>query len=72
GAPPLTGFRLLVIVSVAGFGILKASLSYSGVKTAPTLVEWFYGVCVAVCLFILGLYEADPTNFLPWLFRKDY
>jgi len=39
-----TTYRLLVVMLTAGFGLPKAWLSYHGYSTAPTTMEWLYGV----------------------------
>ena len=46
--PKLTLFRLLVILLTSSFGITKAWLSYHGFSTAPTTLEWLYGVLVFI------------------------
>lgn len=46
--PHLTGYRILVGASATAFGLAKALLSYRGVNTAPTAVEWIYGVVITV------------------------
>ena len=45
---PITGYRILVSVSAASFGLVKATLSYRGFATAPHVVDWVYGVIVTV------------------------
>lgn len=42
--PKITGYRLLVIFLTAGFGLSKAKLSYNGLSTAPTTLDWMNGV----------------------------
>ena len=44
--PRLTSYRVLVIFLTAIFGLSKAYLSYRGYSTAPTTVDWLYGVLV--------------------------
>lgn len=44
--PELTGYRILTVLLTAGFGLSKAILSYRGLSTAPTTVDWLYGVVV--------------------------
>ena len=46
--PGLTGYRLLVILLTAIFGLSKAGLSYNGQSTAPTTLDWMYGVVVFI------------------------
>ena len=46
--PSITGYRILVSASAVSFGITKAFLSYQGLDTAPTTVEWVYGVLITV------------------------
>ncbi|TEB33259.1 hypothetical protein FA13DRAFT_196916 [Coprinellus micaceus] len=69
--PLVTGYRLLVSMSALVFGVVKATLSYLGYKTAPTVVEWVFGVVMTVSLYWLGMYENSPTADLPWLFVRD-
>jgi hypothetical protein len=45
---PITGYRILVSVSTASFGLAKATLSYKGFAMAPHVVDWVYGVIVTV------------------------
>lgn len=44
----LTGYRLLNIVTIAGFGITKAVLSYRGYSIVPTTLDWLSGVFFAI------------------------
>ncbi|KIJ32617.1 hypothetical protein M422DRAFT_52771 [Sphaerobolus stellatus SS14] len=44
----LTGFRLLTLLSTSGFGVVKAILSYLGHSTAPTTLDWAFGVVITV------------------------
>jgi hypothetical protein len=46
--PPVTGYRIIVTVAAILFGMTKATLSYGGQQTAPTTIEWAYGVVVTV------------------------
>ena len=46
--PPLTGYHLLVNVSVAGFGITKAVLTYCGFTTTPNVLDWVSVVIIGV------------------------
>ncbi|TDL24732.1 hypothetical protein BD410DRAFT_718406 [Rickenella mellea] len=68
----LTGYRLIVILTTAGFGLSKAALSYHGKSTAPTTLEWLYGIVITVGLYWIGLYEHNSSQRLPLLFTKDY
>lgn len=50
--PPVTGYRIIVSAAAFSFGMTKATLSYRGQQTAPTAVEWAYGVVVTVmCVY---------------------
>ncbi|KAH6907470.1 hypothetical protein BKA70DRAFT_1562992 [Coprinopsis sp. MPI-PUGE-AT-0042] len=70
--PPVTIYRMLVTSIVLGFGMAKATLSYMGETTEPITIEWVSGVVLAICLYILGLYEQSSTRVLPSLFEEDY
>jgi hypothetical protein len=59
----LTGYRLLIILLTAIFGLSKAGLSYNGQSTASTTLDWMYGavvfaLCVHPCL-CYGKFEHD-------------
>jgi hypothetical protein len=51
--PPVTGYRIIVTAAAISFGMTKAMLSYRGQQTAPTTVEWAYGVVVTVMCVVL-------------------
>ncbi|TDL13661.1 hypothetical protein BD410DRAFT_735048 [Rickenella mellea] len=68
----LTGYRLIVILTTAGFGLSKAALSYQGKSTTPTTLEWLYGIIITVGLYWIGLYEHNSSQRLPSLFITDY
>jgi len=70
--PGLTGYRLLVILLTAIFGLSKAGLSYNGQSTVPTTLDWMYGVVVFVLLYWLGIYEKHTSHNLGWFFEVDY
>jgi len=70
--PGLTGYRLLVILLTAIFGLSKAGLSYHGQSTAPTTLDWIYGVVVFILLYWLGIYEKHTLHDLGWFFEEDY
>ena len=46
--PLVTGYRLLVSLLTLIFGMSKAVLSYQGQSTAPTTVDWVFGVLVTL------------------------
>ncbi|KDQ53914.1 hypothetical protein JAAARDRAFT_60998 [Jaapia argillacea MUCL 33604] len=70
--PKVTGYRLLVIVLTAAFGLSKALVSYNGRTFVPITIEWVYGVVVSLALYWLGLYETTYPELFPRLFEKDY
>ncbi|TFK31440.1 hypothetical protein BDQ12DRAFT_694141 [Crucibulum laeve] len=70
--PPVTGYRILVTFTAFCFGMVKSSLSYRGLSTAPTTIEWIFGVVVTSSLYWFGLYEASSTEVLPSMFEIDY
>lgn len=43
----VTWYRLLVCATVVTFGMLKAALTYSGISTGATWVEWILGVVIS-------------------------
>ncbi|PPR03115.1 hypothetical protein CVT24_012418 [Panaeolus cyanescens] len=69
--PVITNYRLLVSLIVFASGMLKAVLTYTGQSSGATAVDWISGVVVATILYILGLYESNPTNRFPTLFVQD-
>ena len=44
----LTGYRLLNMMTVFSFGIIKTILTYMGQSTAPTTLDWVSGALLAV------------------------
>ncbi|KDR80573.1 hypothetical protein GALMADRAFT_207602 [Galerina marginata CBS 339.88] len=71
-APRMTGYRILVIVLTAGFGLSKAKLSYQGYSTAPNTLDWLYGVVAFLILYWLGIYERHAMHNMPLMFEVDY
>ncbi|TFK31736.1 hypothetical protein BDQ12DRAFT_92571 [Crucibulum laeve] len=69
--PPVTGYRMLVTFTAICFGMVKSSLSYRGLSTAPTTIEWIFGVVVTLGLYWFGLYEVSSTEVLPSMFEVD-
>ncbi|KAF7357774.1 hypothetical protein MVEN_00823400 [Mycena venus] len=70
--PRLTAYRILCFALTAGFGAVKAVLSYRGQTTAPTTLDWIYGIIVGSALYWLGLYEEECPGKLPdWIFKTD-
>lgn len=43
----VTSYRLLVCATVVSIGMLKAALTYSGLSTGATWVEWTLGVIIS-------------------------
>ncbi|RXW12048.1 hypothetical protein EST38_g13806 [Candolleomyces aberdarensis] len=70
--PPITGYRILVTASAIIFGMTKAVCSYIGLETAPSTVEWLYGVAITLSIYWLGFFEASANEVMPWLFIADY
>ncbi|TDL19112.1 hypothetical protein BD410DRAFT_679121, partial [Rickenella mellea] len=71
GHPTVTPYRLIITFLTAGFGISDDWLAYKGLSSAPTTLEWVFGVVVAIALFWLGLYEKKAPQSCSWLFEKD-
>ncbi|KAF9480741.1 hypothetical protein BDN70DRAFT_877179 [Pholiota conissans] len=67
----VTTYRLLVSTTVFTFGLLKASLTYSGISTGANWIEWILGVVITSILYIIGLYENNSAQLLPSFFGKD-
>ena len=44
----LTGYRLLNMMTVFSFGIIKGIITYMGQSTAPTTLDWVSGALLAV------------------------
>ncbi|KIM49824.1 hypothetical protein M413DRAFT_438943 [Hebeloma cylindrosporum] len=70
--PPITGYRLLVSGSVFIFGMVKAYLSYIGLGGAANALDWTFGVLVTSGLYVLGLYENNSANKMPYFFETHY
>ncbi|KIJ51992.1 hypothetical protein M422DRAFT_65102 [Sphaerobolus stellatus SS14] len=75
----LTGFRLITILSTSGFGIVKAILSYLGQSTAPTTLDWIFGVFLTLILGGIWWRKEDvdeskgnSSRMHELLFEKDY
>ena len=52
------------------FGVIKATLSYLGYKTAPTVVEWVFGVVITVrCARAMPFFDIShpDSSSLYWL-----
>ncbi|KAF8266037.1 hypothetical protein EI94DRAFT_1734111 [Lactarius quietus] len=76
--PPLgvkfTFYRLLNITAILSIGIPKCILSYKGLLTTPTTLDWVGGTMLAAVLYCVGLYESRDANkweWIEWLFEFD-
>jgi len=67
----LTGYRLLNMGVVFGFGLTKAILTYMGQSTVPATLDWVSGALLVVCLYWIGLYEATCSKKWEWFFQVD-
>ncbi|KAN0131777.1 hypothetical protein V8E53_010428 [Lactarius tabidus] len=74
-SPPLgvklTAYRLLNIATVFVFSITKSILTYKGLSTMPTTLDWFSGGVLAVVLYWIGLYEGQDSTKWKWFFQVD-
>ncbi|KAF8260069.1 hypothetical protein EI94DRAFT_1689981 [Lactarius quietus] len=67
----LTCYRLLNMMTVFSFGIIKGILTYMGQSTAPTTLDWVSGALLAVVLYWIGLYEERASKTWEWFFQVD-
>ncbi|KIM49831.1 hypothetical protein M413DRAFT_438947 [Hebeloma cylindrosporum] len=72
GYPLITSYRLIVSGSVFMFGMAKAYLSYVGLGGGANVLDWTFGAIVTSMLYVLGLYERNPVNMMPYLFETHY
>jgi len=68
----LTAYRLLNMAVITAFGTAKAVFTIQGECAAPTVLDWFLGVVLAVTLYWIGLWESVRPRVLPWFFHRDY
>ncbi|KAF8963798.1 hypothetical protein BDZ97DRAFT_1819268 [Flammula alnicola] len=67
----VTSYRLLVSATVFSIGMLKASLTYSGLSTGANWVEWVLGVVITSILYFVGLYENNSVGLWSAFFGRD-
>ncbi|PPR05576.1 hypothetical protein CVT24_002787 [Panaeolus cyanescens] len=67
----VTNYRLLVSAAAMAFGMAKATLCYLDLSNEATAVEWIFGVVVSTTLYVIGLYEYNPSKRLRILFDRD-
>ncbi|KIM49827.1 hypothetical protein M413DRAFT_408142 [Hebeloma cylindrosporum] len=70
--PKITLYRLLVISTTISLGSAKAVAVFYGKSYVSITIEWIAGVAVSIFLYILGLYESNPFNMMPYLFEIHY
>ncbi|KIM49829.1 hypothetical protein M413DRAFT_116606 [Hebeloma cylindrosporum] len=70
--PLITSYRLIVSCSVFTFGMVKAYLSYAGLVGAANVLDWTFGILVTSTLYVLGLYENNPANMMPYFFERHF
>jgi len=74
--PPLglefTGYHLLNIAVILGFGISKAVLSYHGQSVIPTTQELVGGTLFAAISYYLGMFKDQRPEIWPLFFRVDW
>jgi hypothetical protein len=67
----LTAYRLLNVTTMFAFAITKGILTYEGLSTMPTTLDWLSGGVLAVVLYWIGLYEAQDSTKWKWFFQVD-
>jgi len=67
----LTGYRLLNLAVIVGFGIFKAVCVYCGQPLTPTMLEIVGGALLILILYGLGLFEAKRLRKWPLFFHID-
>ncbi|KDQ50579.1 hypothetical protein JAAARDRAFT_141799 [Jaapia argillacea MUCL 33604] len=70
--PRVTGYRILVSLLIASFGIWKSATVYLGEHPISTSFEWTIFAFVALCIYLLGLCEQYYPTRMPWLFGWDF
>ncbi|KIM34928.1 hypothetical protein M413DRAFT_37682, partial [Hebeloma cylindrosporum] len=70
--PKIMLYRLLVISTTISLGSAKAVAVFYGKSYVSITIEWIAGVVVSILLYILGLYENNPFNMMPYLFEANY
>ncbi|KAK6997086.1 hypothetical protein R3P38DRAFT_1942348 [Favolaschia claudopus] len=70
--PRLTVYRMLSFSLTAGFGAIKAYMSYEAQVINPTTLDLVYTIVIVSALYWLGLYDEECPKKLPsWLFDVD-
>ncbi|KAN0136045.1 hypothetical protein V8E53_006206 [Lactarius tabidus] len=67
----LTAYRLLNVTIMFVFPITKGILTYKGLSTMPTTLDWISGGVLAVVLYWIGLYEERDSTKWKWLLHVD-
>jgi len=67
----LTVYRLLNITTISSFCVAKGILTYKGLSTVPTTLDWVSGGVLAVVLYWISLYEGQNSKKWEWFFQVD-
>ncbi|KAF8266038.1 hypothetical protein EI94DRAFT_242838 [Lactarius quietus] len=67
----LTVYRLLNMATMFSFCVAKGILTYDGVSTLPTTLDWVSGGVLADILYWVGLYESRDSKKWGWFFQVD-
>lgn len=86
--PIVTGNRIFVTISVVGFGVSKAIVTYRGFPTSANTLDWVFGVVVSTLsvfftpfkvrrsylgrTYCLEMYQDEAAYAWPSVFQTDY
>jgi len=59
------------MTTIFSFCIAKGILTYKGLSTAPTTLDWFSGGVLGIALYWIGLYEEQSSRKWKWFFQFD-
>ncbi|KIK02654.1 hypothetical protein K443DRAFT_511681 [Laccaria amethystina LaAM-08-1] len=70
--PIVTGNRIFVTVSVVGFGMSKAIVTYHGLPTSANTLDWVFAIVISSLTYCLEMYQDEAPSAWPSVFQTDY
>ncbi|KIJ94606.1 hypothetical protein K443DRAFT_11992 [Laccaria amethystina LaAM-08-1] len=70
--PIVTGNRIFVTISVVGFGVSKAIVTYRGLPTSANTLDWVFAIVFSSLTYCLEMYQDDAAYAWPSVFQSDY
>ncbi|KAF9055701.1 hypothetical protein BJ165DRAFT_437670 [Panaeolus papilionaceus] len=67
----VTNYRVLLSFAVIIFGFVKAVLTYRNLSLSASIIDLIFGVVATPILYVVGLYEDNPSKRLPLLFNRN-